>query len=102
MNDFKDFVLDQLADIDGISCRAMFGGHGLYHKDFFFGIVYKGALYFKTDEGTRRTYTARKMTSFKPNDKTTLRDYFQVPADVLENREELSRWARTAFGIQRS
>ena len=27
---FKDFVLDQLADLRELTCRAMFGGYGLY------------------------------------------------------------------------
>ena len=27
---FKDYVLDQLADLRGVTCRAMFGGYGLY------------------------------------------------------------------------
>lgn len=26
---YKEFVLDQLADLEGLTCRAMFGGHGL-------------------------------------------------------------------------
>ena len=26
---FKDFVLDQLSDLRGVTCRAMFGGYGL-------------------------------------------------------------------------
>jgi len=27
---FRDFVLDQLRSLEGGSCRAMFGGYGLY------------------------------------------------------------------------
>jgi DNA transformation protein and related proteins len=46
---FKDFVLDQLADLSGITCRAMFGGYGLYRQEIFFGIVYKGHAVFQND-----------------------------------------------------
>lgn len=43
LNDgFKDFVLDQLADLRGLRCRAMFGGYGLYRGNTFFGIIHKG------------------------------------------------------------
>ena len=38
---FKDFVLDQLSDLHGVTCRAMFGGYGLYCGRVFFGIVHK-------------------------------------------------------------
>ena len=45
---FKEFVLDQLSQLGQVECRAMFGGHGLYHNEAFFGIISKGRLYFKT------------------------------------------------------
>lgn len=48
---FRDFVLDQLPALGDIRCRAMFGGYGLYLGEDFFGIVYDGRLYFKTDGG---------------------------------------------------
>ena len=49
---FRDFVLDQLNELPGLTHRAMFGGYGLYCGRVFFGIVHKGRLYFKT---TRQT-----------------------------------------------
>jgi hypothetical protein len=36
------------------------------------------------------------MKSFRPNPSQTLRNYFEVPVDVVENRERLVRWARRA------
>ncbi len=101
-DEFKDYVLDQLSTIDGITSESMFGGWGMYYDDFFFGIAYKGELYFKTDEATRRDYVQAGMKPFSPNPKVTLRDYYQVPVEVLENRDKLTRWARNSFGIQRS
>ena len=44
---FKDFVLDQLQDLDGVDARRMFGGYGLYRDETFFGILHRGKLYFK-------------------------------------------------------
>ena len=37
---FKDFVLDQLHDLDGVEVRRMFGGYGLYQDELFFGILH--------------------------------------------------------------
>ncbi len=39
---FKDFVLDQLCNLEGVEARRMFGGYGLYQDETFFGIVHKG------------------------------------------------------------
>ena len=49
---FKDFVLDQLSELPGLTHRAMFGGYGLYCGRVFFAIVKKGRLYFKTNATT--------------------------------------------------
>ena len=37
---FRDFVLDQLRSLEGVTCRSMFGGDGLYLGADFFAIVY--------------------------------------------------------------
>jgi len=93
---FLDYVLEQLADARGIKTRAMFGGHGLYMNQSFFGIVHKGALYFRTDETSRRAYVARGSRPFNPKGRQELHRYYEVPAEVLEDADELLVWARAA------
>lgn len=93
---FKDFVLDQLGQTSPLMCKAMFGGHGLYQRDTFFGIIHKGRLYLKTNEMTQPAYASRGMQPFRPNGKQTLRHYYEVPVDVLEDAEQLRAWARWA------
>lgn len=95
---FADFVLDQLAGLDGVSARRMFGGHGLYREDVFFGIVHDGRLYFRTDETSRADYLARGMPPFRPSPKQTLKNYFEVPVDIIESPRRLQQWASRAAG----
>ena len=97
---FSAFVLDQLNALGAVSCRAMFGGYGLYCGNRFFGILFKGRLYFKTDETTRAAYLASGMKPFKPNNKQTLSSYYEVPVDVLEDTDQLIGWARGAVAAQ--
>jgi DNA transformation protein len=96
---FKEFVLDQLAGMESVTCRAMFGGFGLYHHDVFFGILHKGRLYFKTDDQTRPAYKEYGMQPFRPSDQQILKNYFEVPPDILENEEELICWAGKAAQV---
>ena len=91
---FRDYVEEQLGP--GCSFRTMFGGHGIYRGDVFFGIIFKGRLYFKTGPLNRADYVERKMTPFKPNARQTLKSYYEVPADVLEDAETLRAWALRA------
>ncbi len=93
---FRDFVLDQLRSLEGISCRSMFGGHGVYLGADFFGIVYDGRLYFKTDETTREKYRSRGMGPFAPSEKQVLKSYYEVPEEIVEDDERLVSWAREA------
>jgi len=91
---FRDYVLEQLGP--DVECRAMFGGHGLYRDGAFFGILYKGRFYLRTSPRTRKAYVERGMQRFRPNARQTLKSYYEVPADVLEDRDELRRWAERA------
>ena len=93
---FRDFVEEQLGE--GVDIRPMFGGYGLYRDDVFFGILYKGRLYFRTGPLTRKEYVRRGMKPFKPNAKMTSKTYYEVPADVLEDRDALRAWADKALG----
>ena len=93
---FRDFVLDQLSALDGLDCRAMFGGHGLYRWDAFFGILFRGVLYLKVDDASRPGFERLGMGPFRPGKKQTLKSFYEVPPDVLENRSTLTDWARRA------
>ena len=96
---FKEFVLDQLAGMNPVTCRAMFGGFGLYHREVFFGILHKGCLYFKTDDQNRPAYEECGMKPFRPSAKQTLKNYYEVPPDILKNEEELIFWAGKAVQV---
>ena len=93
---FVDFVLDQLRLLPDVRCRRMFGGHGLYQARLFFGIIAGDRLYFKTDAASVAPYQARGMEPFRPNPRQTLKHYYEVPPDVLENVRELADWATEA------
>ena len=93
---FKDYVLDQLGDLRGVTCRTMFGGYGLYQHGTFFGIIHKGRLYFKTDRITVSRYRDRSMKPFKPSAAQTLKNYYEVPVEVLEVADDLTVWASQA------
>jgi DNA transformation protein and related proteins len=98
---FKDFVLDQLQELDGVEARRMFGGYGLYQDETFFGIIFKGRLYFKTDETTVAAYRKKKMKPFRPNSTQTLRSYYEVPVEIIEDDHRLGAWAEAAIHRRR-
>jgi len=96
---FKEFVLDQLGALPELRARAMFGAHGLYAGDKFFGILDEGRLFFKTDAASAADYTACGMGAFtyESKGKVMTMAYHEVPPDMLENAPELTAWARKAI-----
>jgi DNA transformation protein len=98
---FKTYILEQLRDLGNVTCRAMFGGYGLYHAGTFFGILTRdGQLYFKTSPASRAHYIKHGMGPFQPNAKQTLKNYYEVPAEIIEDAEKLVEWARQAVASQ--
>jgi DNA transformation protein and related proteins len=96
---FKEFVLDQLSALPDVRARAMFGAHGLYQGEHFFGILDEGRLFFKTNAQSRAEYLARGMGPFTYESKGRVltMGYHEVPPDVLENAPELVAWAQRAI-----
>lgn len=99
---FVEYICDQLDAIPGVSHRAMFGGHGLYCGGTFFGIVYKDRLFFKTSETTRPKYEAWQSGPFQPNSKQTLKAYYEVPSEFVDDAPRLVDLAEEAVDAARN
>ena len=95
-NGFVDYVLyDAMQGISGLTAKAMFGGHGLYKDGVVFGIIADDELYFKVDEKNLPQYKERGSQPFTyegKNHKMIAMSYWEVPAEILEDREPLAKW----------
>ena len=80
----------------------MFGGYGLRYRGTFFGIIHKGRVYFKVTPEMVTRYKEQRMKPFRVSSTMTLQTYYEVPADVLEDAEQLAAWAETASAAQPS
>lgn len=98
---YLDYVLEQLARVGKVSSRRMFGGVGLYSGEHFFGLIDDDVLFLRVDDTNRAEFVARGMPAFQPfKDKPEFSmSYYQAPADVLEDAEELARWARASVAV---
>jgi DNA transformation protein and related proteins len=94
---FDDRIHDRLATLGDISSQSMFGGHGLYWQGVIFGMVFRERLYFKVDDESKGEYLARGMGPFRPNERQTLKSYYEVPPEVLDDQEAFLSWARQAI-----
>jgi DNA transformation protein and related proteins len=93
------YVTEQLAFLGRISNRAIFGGVGIFIEERLLGIVINECLYLHTDQSNIDEYLSRGMEQFKPYpnafDLTT--DHHRVPADIVENPDQLKAWGQRSL-----
>ncbi len=105
-NDFAEYVVkDLLAEVRGVTSRAMFGGFGLYKDGVIFGIIVDDEVYFKVGDSNLKKYEeaeSRPFTYKNARGKEIAMSYWEVPADVLEDRETIVRWAEESCRVNRA
>ncbi|MBE0532886.1 MAG: TfoX/Sxy family protein [Rhodospirillales bacterium] len=96
--EFRDYVLEMLEPLGGVTARRMFGGAGLYRDGTIFALIADDILYFKVDDANRADYETAGTGPFRPfEDKPFTMPYWEVPADILEDSQEICAWAAKAW-----
>jgi DNA transformation protein and related proteins len=100
---FRDYVVEQLGGLGSVTVKRMFGGAGLYHRGVFFAVLDDDQLFFKVDDATRPRYEAAGSRPFNPlpDREAPMRGYYEVPAAVLDDRDEIVAWAGEALEVAR-
>jgi DNA transformation protein len=98
---YRQYVVDCLGRVTpGVRATSMFGGVGLYAGDLFFALIARDTLYFKVDESNRPDFVAREMGPFLPfGDEREVMQYYELPAELLEDTEELRPWVEKAVAV---
>jgi len=103
-DEFVEYVVERLSGWGEVSVRRMFGGAGLYRGGTMFGLVVDDVVYLKVDDSNRDDFVQAGSAPFEPYPdkiKTTIRTYYEIPAEVLEDPAELARWAQRSWLIAR-
>jgi DNA transformation protein len=96
---YLTFVLDQLEPHFNLRSKKMFGGVGLYADDLFFALIDDDRLYFKVDNSNLSDFEEEGMDAFHPYNDERSMNYWEVPAHVLEDSDELAHWTRNAIQV---
>ena len=99
---FKDLIEEQLASIPDIIFRRLFSGFGIYSGEAIFGLIHGEKLYFHSDDESRTRYKKCGPTFFiAPGSKKPLKNYYEVPPALIEQRNELLAWALMAIATRK-
>lgn len=97
--EFADHVVDLLRPLGPVGARRMFGGFGLFLDGLMFALIIDDTLHLKADPTNRAAFLARGMEPFcyLRRGRPVNLAYHVVPADVLDQRDELLVLARSGF-----
>jgi DNA transformation protein len=96
----REFLIDLFADFGPVTIRRMFSGYGISADGTNFALALRAGLYFRADDVTITQYEAEgsKPFQYQTRAKTvTVNSYWQLPARLFDDTEELSAWARAAL-----
>lgn len=96
---FQRFLEDTLSRVCAVTTKRMFGGLGIYCDSVMFALANDSTLFFKVDDTNRSDYESRGMKPFQPLGTDRVMPYYEVPADVLENVDELRSWMEKAIQV---
>lgn len=92
--DYMDHVMEMLEPLGEVTQRSMFGGFGIFQGGVMFALVASDmGLCLKVDDANRADFEDAGCAQFKTM------PYFEVPADVMEDGEQLREWAGKSVTI---
>jgi DNA transformation protein and related proteins len=97
----REFLIDLFSDFGPVTIRPMFSGFGISVEGVNFAMALRAGLYFRADEQTIPQFEAEgsKPFQYQTRAKTVMvNSYWQLPARLFDDTEELSQWARAALG----
>ena len=96
----RDFLIDLFADFGPVTIRRMFSGFGISADGTNFALALRSGLYFRADQASIPQFEAEGSKPFQYQTRTktvTVNSYWELPARLFDDAEELSVWARTAL-----
>jgi DNA transformation protein len=96
----RDFLIDLFSDFGPVTIRRMFSGFGISVDGVNFALALRAGLYFRADETTIPQFEAEgsKPFQYQTRAKTvTVNSYWQLPARLFDDSEDLSAWAKAAL-----
>jgi DNA transformation protein len=96
---YREFIIEQLSEIEPVTWRRMFGAVGIYARGLFFAIISDDTLYFKVDAQSQPGYEVTGQQPFRPMGDAKPMRYYSVPIGVIEDVDRLREWMGTAVAV---
>jgi len=94
---YLSYIKDQLSEFGKYETKKMFGGIGFFKDRSMFGMIGDNVFRLKVDESNQTDFESKGMKPYHSDTKKKGMPYWEVPADVLDNKKELAEWALKSY-----
>lgn len=98
--EFIEYVRELFIPLGSLKGDRFFGGFSFKYHSSQFAMIMGNTLYFCVNDQTRIKYETNGMKPFSYSTKkgqVQVKKYYSVPAEVLENHDELLAWEKEAI-----
>lgn len=103
-DEFAAYVADLLAPLGPVQAGRLFSGHGFKLDGVQFAMILRGTLYLRVDDALAEELSALGSQPFSyqtERHSMTIRSYYAVPPDRMDEADQLLAWARRALQAAR-
>src|SRR3954464_4234731 len=96
----RDFLIELFSGFGPVTIRRMFSGFGISAEGTNFALALRSGVYLRADEQTVARFEAEGSKPFQYQTRTktsTVASYWELPARLFDDPEELTGWARAAL-----
>ena len=100
----REFLIDLFSNFGPVTIRPMFSGFGISADGVNFAMALRAGLYFRADDVTIPQFEVEGSKPFQYQTRArtvVVNSYWQLPARLFDDTEELSEWASVALGAAR-
>ena len=96
--DYKSYIEEQFSAYGDVDFKKMFGGYGIFREGIMFAMISPGDIFrMRADENNVGDYQKEGMQQFPSHGGKKGMPYWDVPAYVLEDQDELKIWADKSY-----
>jgi DNA transformation protein and related proteins len=98
--EYLDFIKEQFSGFGPVTVRRMFGGAGIFSDGLMFALIADEMLYLKADDVSKGEFEVLSLPPFTyaaKGEKKMVMSYWRAPEACLDDRDEMTLWARKAF-----
>lgn len=97
-SEFVQFLMDQMAFLEGLRSRRMFGSFGIFWNNLMIALVNDDTLYLKADSKTRDEFERAGSMPFTytSRGRRVALGYYEAPEVVLDDPDAMRYWVELA------